>query len=190
MSLYRFYSVLRPIYMAYIGFANHVVSRIPSNMIRCAIYRHLYFMKIGKGTQIAMGCWLRRPRDIVIGENTNIHSGCFLDGLKTLRIGNNVDIGDQVLLYCGGHDIQSPEYGPVYFPVVIDDRACIFARAILVKGGHIGEGAVVAAGSIVNKDVPPYTIVGGVPAKPIGERNRNLTYTLNSKFMNIAWRNK
>lgn len=184
----RCYKVLRPVYMAYMGFANHFVTRIPSNKVRCFIYRHFYFMKIGKGAQIQMGCRFRRPRDIRIGENTNIHPDCFLDGLVGLTIGNNVDIGDQVMLWCGGHDIQAPDYRGIKIPIVIEDRVVIFSRAMLIKGGHIGEGAVVAAGSIVTKDVvPPYTIVAGNPARKIGDRNRNLTYTLDPKFVNQAW---
>ena len=184
ITLYR---MLRGFYMAYVGVANHVVNRIPVNAIRVFLYRYVYFMKIGKGTQIQMGVKVRRPRSIVIGRDSNIHPDCFLDGLVTLTIGDNVDIGDQALLYCGGHDIQSPDYGPDKTPIVIEDYACIFARAMLIKGGRIGQGAVVAAGSIVTKDVPPYTIVAGNPARKIGERTRDLRYSLNPRVINRSW---
>jgi acetyltransferase-like isoleucine patch superfamily enzyme len=183
----KIYPILRSVYMFYIGVMNHFVSRIPFNSLRIFIYRNLYFMKIGSGTQINMGVTFRRPRSIVIGNNTNIHSGCFLDGLSTLTIGDNVDIGDQVLIYCGGHDIQSPDYGPMKNSITIENYACIFARAMLVKGGIIGEGAVVGAGAIVTRDVPPYTIVAGNPAHKIGERTRDLSYSLNPKFTNRSW---
>ncbi len=181
------YQVLRVVYMTYVGFANHFITRIPLNCIRVFLYRYLYFMKIGKGTQIQMGVRFRRPRSIVIGHDTNIHPDCFLDGLETLAIGDNVDIGDQVMMWCGGHDVQSPDYVAVKTPIVIENRACIFARAMLVRGVRIGEGAVVAAGSIVTKDVPPYTIVAGNPAGKIGERTKNLTYSLNPRVINRTW---
>lgn len=181
------YKVFRFIYMAYVGFANRFVTRIPFNCVRVFLYRRMFLMKIGKGTQIHMGVRFRRPRSIVIGNNSIIHPDCFLDGLETLAIGNDVDIGDQVMLWCGGHDVQSPDYVAVKTPIVIEDRACIFARALLVKGGRIGEGAVVGAGSVVTKDVPPYTIVAGNPARKIGERTRNLTYTLDPGFVNRTW---
>jgi acetyltransferase-like isoleucine patch superfamily enzyme len=181
------YPILRPIYMLYMGIANHVINRIPSNALRIFIYRHVYFMKIGRGCQIQWGVTIRRPRDIRIGNCTNVHPYVFLDGHYTLTIGDNVDIGDQVMLWSGGHDVQSSDYGSIVRPTVIEDYACIFVRAMLIKGGRIGKGAVVGAGSIVRKDVPPYTIVAGNPARKIGERTRDLTYTLNPKFTNKNW---
>jgi acetyltransferase-like isoleucine patch superfamily enzyme len=69
----------------------------------------------------------------------------------------------------------------------VGDRACIYARAMVIRGVNIGEGAVVAAGSIVTKDVPPYTIVAGIPAKKIGERSRDLRYELSQKNVRISW---
>ena len=180
-------SILRRVYLVYMGVANHFITRIPFNCVRCFFYRYVYFMKIGKGTQIQMGVRFRRPRDIKIGENTNVHPDCFLDGLDTLTIGNNVDIGDQVMMFCGGHDVQSSDYSTIRSPIVIDDRACVYARTMLVRGVHIAEGAVIAAGSIVTKDVPPYAIVAGNPARKIGERNRDLNYTLDPRFVNKRW---
>ncbi len=182
------YKLLRSVYMLYIVFLNYVVTYIPFLSVRCFLIRHLYFVKMGEGTQIGMGVKFRRPRSIVIGKNCLIHNDVFLDGLGTLTIGDNVDIGDQVMTFCGGHDVQDPEYPGIPQAITIGDRACLFARAMIIEGIEIGEGAVVAAGGVVRKDVPPYTIVGGVPAKKIGDRNRNLTYELNPRFVNKQWR--
>jgi len=63
--------------------------------------------------------------------------------------------------------------------VVVGDYVWIGARATILPGVTIGRGAVVAAGALVSRDVPPYAVVGGVPAKVIGERARDLRYTLN-----------
>jgi maltose O-acetyltransferase len=60
----------------------------------------------------------------------------------------------------------------------VGDRAWIGYRAIVLPGVSIGEGAVVGAGAVVSRDVPPFTIVAGNPARPIGERSRVLTYQL------------
>ena len=164
--------------MAYMAFANHVVASIPFVSIRSLLYRHLYRMKIGPGSAIHMGVFIEKPRWITIGSHTLINPGCTLDGRGRLTIGNQVDIAMQVAILTMGHDVQAPHYGVKEGPVVIDDRACIYTRALVLPGVHIGEGAVVAAGSVVTKDVPPYTIVAGAPAKPIGTRNRELSYNL------------
>jgi maltose O-acetyltransferase len=110
-----------------------------------------------------------------------------LDGRKGLTIGSNVDIGWDVAMYCGHHEVQDPEYRGVMIPTTIGDRVCIYARAMLIRGVDIGEGAVIAAGAVVARDVPPFTIVGGVPAKKIGDRNRNLVYTLSRKYIRRTW---
>jgi maltose O-acetyltransferase len=68
------------------------------------------------------------------------------------------------------------DFGEIGGPVTIGDRVFIGARAIVLSGVTIGEGAAVAAGAIVTKDVDPYTIVAGVPARPIGSRPKTLTY--------------
>ncbi|MFK1641101.1 DapH/DapD/GlmU-related protein [Bacteroides fragilis] len=68
-------------------------------------------------------------------------------------------------------------------PVVIEDRVWIGPNAIILHSVTIGEGAVVAAGAVVTKDVPPFSIVGGIPAKVIGSRNSNLKYEFDGQYL-------
>ncbi|MHB8134986.1 MAG: acyltransferase [Anaerolineaceae bacterium] len=77
------------------------------------------------------------------------------------------------------HDPQSPNFESIGGPVIIEDYAWVSSRVTILPNVRIGKGAVVAANALVTKDVPPYTIVGGVPAKVIGERTKDLKYHLN-----------
>ena len=100
----------------------------------------------------------------------------FLDGRRGLRFGANVNLGGEVAIFTLQHDVRSESFAAIGGPVTVGDRAWISFRATILPGITIGEGAVVAAGAVVTKDVPPYTMVAGVPAKVIAERPRNLTY--------------
>ena len=163
---------------AYLAIANHFVSKIPIISVRNFLYCSLFLVRMGSGSVIHMGCFIMKPRRISIGKNTLINSRCTLDGRMGLKIGETVDIAMDTSILTLGHDINSPDYSVKGAEVIIDDYACIYTRALILPGVHIGEGAVVAAGSVVTHDVEPYTIVGGSPARKIGERNRNLTYNL------------
>jgi len=100
-----------------------------------------------------------------------------LDGRKyPIRIGCDVSIGPEATLITLEHDPQSASFADRGGNVSIGDRAWICYRAIILPGVTIGEGAVVAAGAIVTKDVDPYTIVAGSPAKPVGTRTKDLRY--------------
>ncbi len=90
-----------------------------------------------------------------------------------IRIGNYVDISPEVNIWTLEHDPQDPKFASKGGDVIIEDFVWIGNRAVILPNTIIGKGAVVAAGAVVNKEVEPYTIVGGVPAKKIGERNPN-----------------
>lgn len=148
---------------------------VPSQSIRKSVLR-LLRASIGKNVRLHHGCEIRKPSRLKIGNNTIVGWRSVLDSRGGLEIGENVNISSEASIWTAQHDPQSSEFGSVVAPVIIKDRAWISHRAIILPGITIGEGAVVAAGAVVTKDVAPYTMVGGIPAKVIGERNRNLTY--------------
>ncbi|GIW61563.1 MAG: hypothetical protein KatS3mg089_0415 [Patescibacteria group bacterium] len=162
----------------FIIFWLHLVSVIPSHFLRRFFYR-LAGIKIGKGSTIHTGARFYYPKNISIGDDSIIGEGVVLDGRGKLVIGNHVAFASEVMVYNAEHNIQSENFEAINEDVIIDDYVFIGPRAIILPGVHIGKGAVIAAGAVVTKDVPPLTIVGGVPAKVIGERKvANLNYRL------------
>lgn len=158
------------------GFLWWGVGELPSHHLRRFFYR-LSGMKIGSGSTLHMRARIYDPRHITIGDDTIIGERASLDGRRQLAgsqggltIGSHVDIASEVMIWTSEHDLSSQRMLPIEEPVVIKDYVFIGPRAIILPGVTIGRGAVVAAGAVVTKDVPDGMIVGGVPAKQIGER--------------------
>jgi len=145
------------------------VGHVPFHFLRRWAYK-VVGMKIGRGSTIHMGANFFNLAGVSIGEDTVIGDHAFLDGRAPLVIGNHVDIASQVLIYNSEHDINSEHFEASYGSVVIEDYVFIGPRAIILPGVKIGKGAVVGAGAVVTTDVSPFEIVGGVPARKIGER--------------------
>jgi maltose O-acetyltransferase len=157
--------------------ANHVIEKIPNHILRHYYLRRFLHYRIGKRSNVQMGCFF--TGDVIeIGNNTVINRGCYLDGRMGLYVGDNVSISPEVYILTLQHDHDDPWFSTKGSSVYIEDRVWIGVRAIILPGVQIGEGAVIAAGAVVNKNVPPYTIVGGIPAAPIKERNHDLYYQL------------
>jgi acetyltransferase-like isoleucine patch superfamily enzyme len=116
------------------------------------------------------------PGKISIGNYSHINQGCLLDGRGNIIIGNSVSISHRVSIITLSHDVDDMAFKIRSAPVIIGDYVWIGINATILQGVKIGEGAVVAAGAVVTKDVDPYTIVGGIPAKQIGIRQRSLNY--------------
>ncbi|HUQ85027.1 MAG TPA: DapH/DapD/GlmU-related protein [Candidatus Limnocylindrales bacterium] len=161
----------------------HIVGHFPSHIIRRFFYR-LAGVQIGSGSAIHMGARFYNPRNITIGNGTIIGEGIVLDGRDKLSIGNHVDIASDVMIYNSQHDIEDPHFGGINAPVRIGDYVFIGPRSIILPGVNIGKGAVIAAGSVVTKDVKEFEMVGGVPAKIIKER---VLKELNYKLGRAAW---
>lgn len=174
----KFVNRVKSVLLELLVFKLYLAGYIPSHVVRRFIYR-LGGMKIGSGSSLHMRIRFYDPRHISIGADSIVGEGTVLDGREKLMIGNHVDIASEVMIYNSKHDIENEYFLPVSSPVVIEDYVFIGPRSIILPGVTIGRGAVVAAAAVVTKDVPPYAIVGGVPAKIIGERKRkDLHYKL------------
>src|SRR3989344_2714498 len=154
------------------------VGHIPFYSVRILIYK-ICGISIGRGSTIHMWASFFEPKNIRIGEDSKIGDHAFLDGRANLLIGNHVDIASSVMVYNSEHDLESEKFEAREEPVEIEDYVFIGPRVIILPGVKIGRGAVVGAGAVVTKDVPEFAIVGGVPAKVIGERKvKNPSYKL------------
>ena len=118
------------------------------------------------------------PENIEIAGNCHIGRFCQIDGRGGIRIGRNVVIASHALLITADHDPQDPDFPGRLGSIVIDDRAWLGSRVTVLKGVTIGAGAVVAAGAVVTSDVAPWTMVAGVPARPVGSRSETQTYEI------------
>lgn len=170
MKLLRFIRALT------LAFGNHFIAHIPSFLLRTAYYRHVLRYRIARDSHVHMGCFFTGG-DVSIGPHSIVNRNCFLDGRKGLRIGKNCSISSEVMLLSMGHDPQSPGFEVNGGCTTVGDHAWVGSRAILLPGVTVGEGAVIGAGSVVTKDIRPWMIAAGNPAREIKARNRDLTYT-------------
>lgn len=158
---------------------NSIVTKVPLTSLRVKGFGALgVSLESPETSNIMLYTEVHAPLRISIGPHTVIGRHCLLDARGGLRIGSNVNISSHVQLITASHDPRSPTFEGYEREIVIEDRAWIASRATVLCGVTIGEGAVVAAGALVRKDVEPYTIVGGVPAVKVGDRPRDLDYVL------------
>lgn len=141
--------------------------------LRGALSRRL-FRHAGRGINVERGADFFTGSRLSVGDRSGLGVDCWIRGDVT--IGNNVMMATRVIIYGRDHafdrtDIPMMDQGMADFvPIVIEDDVWIGAAAIILKGVRVGRGAIVAAGAVVTKDVPPYAIVGGNPARVIRSR--------------------
>jgi acetyltransferase-like isoleucine patch superfamily enzyme len=158
---------------------NHIVCRVPRTSLRMAWYAR---MGVGfadhRSGVIMLGSEIHTPERLTVGRNCAIGNNCVLDARGGIAIGENVNISSHARLQTAKHLIDDPDFMHDFSPIAVGDRAWIAEGAVVLGGVSIGEGAVVAAGAIVTKDVAPFIVVGGIPARAIRERSRELRYEL------------
>lgn len=105
-------------------------------------------------------------KNITIGKDVFINSGCHFQDQGGIQIGDGALIGHNVVLATINHDLNPEENRKNHYaPITIGAHVWIGSNATILPGVTLGDWAVVAAGAVVTQDVPPRTVVGGVPAK-------------------------
>lgn len=160
---------------------NHYIAHIPSHRLRLWFYKNIMGFNIGENSTCLMKLIVDFNRGLTIGKNSVVNGRCRLDTRGGITIGDNVSISSDVTILTADHDMNTPDFAGRNNPVIIHDYVWVGTGAMIMPGITIGKGAVVAAGSVVTKNVEPYHVVAGVPAKFIKERSKNLNYTAKYK---------
>jgi putative colanic acid biosynthesis acetyltransferase WcaF len=153
------------------------IGYVPSHGLRNYVYRRCG-VRMGESSSIHWRARFFCPEGLVVGANSTLGNDAFFDGRSGITIGSCVNIAAEVRIYTREHDIDDPYFREIGGPVVIEDYAYIGTRVTILPGVRVGRGAVVASGAVVTRDVPPFMLVGGVPAKVIRERSHDLRYEL------------
>lgn len=144
-------------------------------LIRMGLYK-VFLKKAGKGLRIAEMVTIKFPEHITVGDNVSFNEYDWIDGNGEIIIGNFVSIGPRVTIVSFEHGVsdldipikrQPKELGKI----TIEDNVWIGAGATITSNVTIGTGSVIGAGAVVLEDVNPYSVVGGVPAKVLKQRN-------------------
>ena len=124
--------------------------------------------RAGSEVRLRMPVVIYAPELLELGDRVDVGEFTHIRANGGVRIGSRVLIAANVTITSRGHNVELPRWGVTAdAPVVIEDDVWIGAGAIVLPGVTVGRGAVVAAGAVVTADVPPFTVVGGVPAKTI-----------------------
>ena len=144
------------------------VVRRGSRILRSAKW-HMLVAQCGKRFWVFGRIRMDMPEKIYIGDRVSLNDGVFLIGRDEIRLGHGVTLSPHVLVTSASMDVHQglPPYPRATGPVVLEDGVWVGAGAIVLPGVTIGRNAVIAAGSVVNKDVPAGHLYGGVPAKMI-----------------------
>lgn len=133
-----------------------------------------YLLKCGKKLRVKKGAEI--SLNSKVGDYSELGSGCMIQ--SNVWIGNNVIMGPDIKIYSRNHkydrlDIPIQKQGKDYYETTIGNDVWIGANVIITAGCNINSHSIIAAGSVVTRDVPKYAIVGGVPAKIIKYRNNS-----------------
>ena len=140
-----------------------------------SIFCKFIFLQCGRNVNVKKGASFGSGKSIQIGNNSDIGINCKIfgiDGGGELVIGDNVMMAPEVIILTLSHDISTSSAPLITSKrkvtrVIIEDGAWIGIRCIIMPGVRIGKNAVIGAGAVITKDIPPNTLAGGVPAKVI-----------------------
>ena len=132
----------------------------------------LFGAKVEWTSNVLPSCRIWQPWKLTMGAYACLSEEVDCYSVDEIKIGNQTTVSQGVKLCTASHDIGSRIMELITKPIVIGDNAWVAAWSILLPGVTIGDGSVVGAGSVVTRDVEPWTVVGGNPAKAL--KNREL----------------
>lgn len=127
---------------------------------------------IGADVFIGARVTVRHPTHLTVGDRTMLLGTVFIDSWHPVVFGHDVLVNDDLVVLTAAHDVNSATFAPTGAPVTVGAYAWLPRQIIVLPGANIGEGAVVATGSVVTRPVEPYTVVAGNPARKIADRVR------------------
>jgi acetyltransferase-like isoleucine patch superfamily enzyme len=140
-------------------------------------FRVMGKLSIAVGDRVAFrdNIYLGGNGRLTVGSHTSINAGCMIAAMESVQIGSNVMFAPYVYVLDVDHkferlDIPMTKQGYTISPVVIEDDVWIGTGAVITKGVRIGRGSIIGANSVVTRDVPPYSLAAGAPAKVIRQR--------------------
>jgi maltose O-acetyltransferase len=145
-----------------------VMSSVFPNKIRVIMLK-LYGLRIGNNSRISPKCFFGGNK-LTIGNNVFVNYDCFFDNLSTITIDDNVSVGMRVLFCTSTHEVCKTEKraGKTYGKdISVGKGSWIGANVTILPGVKIGEGCIIASGSIVNSDCEPNSMYAGVPARKV-----------------------
>jgi len=163
-----------------------IIANAGNNGILIPLRKQLYKIsgiKMGKRVNIDPQTEISDPRKISIGDFTRIGPRNIFHSRGGIKIGRNVLISGYSLFETQTHNYNSPQFDNHYAPIIIKDNVWIATGATLISGFKpliINEGAVIGAKSVITKNVEPYTVMAGSPAKFIKKRQKKIKYLLNN----------
>jgi len=170
-----------------VRYETRLVGYIPSQRLRKFLYSKIFLMKLGKNVNIYGGADISHPWNIKIGDNCYIGANSILDGRNGIIIRNNVNFSEGVWIWTAQHDVNSETFANKpdlsEAKVIIGDRCWCGPRTIILPSRQMKEGSVLAAGGVLTKNAEAFGIYAGIPAKRIGERNKNLSYILGNEYL-------
>ena len=139
------------------------------------IFFKAIFRKLGAAGLVDYKTYFRYPSRMSIGDHSYINRGCCLYGSSLpgveIVIGNDVALGPHVKIFTASHDYSTYDLKDTAASVRVEDNAWVGGGSILLPGVTIGRGAVIGAGSVVTRDIPPFSVAAGNPARVVGSRD-------------------
>ncbi len=170
-------SVLKHFLEVYFGFLLRYLPGIEGLFLRGLFYR-LLLKSCGKGFLLWPSVYMVFSERISVGDHVSVNTGVHIDGQGGLTMGSYIMIGPNCAIVTAGHGFKRTDIPMVqqpfeYGPIVIEDDVWIGSNAVISPGVRIGRGSIIASGAVVVKDVPPFSVYGGVPAKLLWTREHH-----------------